>query len=163
MNTERSNGSLAKVAKPAFYYHISERRLGQRKRITLYPVGSDVAKGRGPTEPDNARICVSPTIAHCFTAISQNSYFQKMHIYRTYRKVIARYPYEVPDSRVTREKWLVHPTRFILVHVLNMKELRDKWPKPVSDAGNGDSWILRAQKEYRHEVEEILEEMGIYA
>jgi len=152
------NERLRKTPKRQHYYHVSENRLAYHNTVTLYPLDSEDMNGRGDFEPNNARICVGPTIPHCFSAICHQWLFSKVYIYRTVNKVLARYPYDVSDSRITREKWLIHPTKFILIHTICPKI--NHWPKSIP-CGDGSYGNLQAQLKYMHKAKTILEDMGI--
>lgn len=91
------------------YYHLTSHALGDT--ITLIPTeGEHRAEG----EPEGKRLCVSNTPAKCFIAIPlwiHNTYY----LYRTCRKITAKYPYGVEDMYVTGEKWIIRPTKFKLI------------------------------------------------
>lgn len=100
-----------------FYYHLTTSNLGKVKILT--PLHSDDKKvqHRADTEPETPRICVAPTIGGCLLAIYTclSAINPKINIYRTYNKVKAENPNNVKDSTITGEKWLIKPTKFILI------------------------------------------------
>ncbi len=89
--------------KPRFWYHISEKNLG-------YKAYFEPREIECLGEPSRPRICVSPTVAHCLSAICAHD---KVYVYRTYRKMSARYPYGICDSYITKERWLFGETCFL--------------------------------------------------
>ena len=103
-----------------YWYHVSTTL--KTKYVYLIPWGEDEGVNRGGLEPDGRRICVSPTIEQCITAIP---YYLRyvVNIYRTKSKVKASSPRKVFDSRITKEGWLHKPTSFIKVGVLNFKDV----------------------------------------
>ncbi len=104
--------TLKRTTEPRFYYHITNEHWKKKKR--LFPRKDGDQRGYG--EPKVRRICVAPDIIRCFLAIPySNNGFISYNIYRTYRKTYAYYPYEVVDSIVTREKWLIDPTTFVRI------------------------------------------------
>lgn len=76
-------------------------------------------------EPNIARICVAKSAANCMTAI--NLVTGKVYVYRTRRKVKARVPYDVYDSHITTEHWLMSRTRFTLVDTLDITSDSHEW------------------------------------
>lgn len=99
--------------KPKFWYHVSERNLG-------YKAYFEPREIECLGEPSRPRICVSPTVAHCLSAICSD---HKVYVYRTYRKMSARYPYGVCDSYITKERWLLGETCFLRQLTLNYADL----------------------------------------
>jgi hypothetical protein len=102
--------SLKRDPNRKFYYHLTTSRLGKKRLL----IPRDYGMHRGIGQPNLARICVGPDVAHCFSAIPL--YNKKYYVYRTYRKVEAYYPYNVFDSNITKERWIINPTVFILVN-----------------------------------------------
>lgn len=99
--------------KPRFWYHVSQKNIGYKAYFEpreIYVAGESI----------RPRICVAPTVAHCLAAVSHK---KDVYIYRTYRKVAARYPYSVCDSYITKERWLLDPTCFILQAKMNYGEI----------------------------------------
>jgi len=99
-----------KTKKPRYYYHITDN-MSWTKNILLKPRKS--GPKRDYDEPDVHRICVAPSVAHCFASTVVNYYTMK--VYRTRHKVIATWPIGVIDSSFTREKWLRRATEFVYV------------------------------------------------
>jgi len=104
-----------------YWYFITEKDMGTT--MTLHP---RQPWGMSEGEPYTKRICVAPTAAHCMSAIDVGSDCRsgetgKVYVYRTRRQVKARVPYNVYDSHVTKEHWLMSSTRFTLVDVLELK------------------------------------------
>jgi len=155
---------LRKVLHRQYYYHVSPypilkcNRIG--KRILLRPLDSTEVSGRGLCEPMNSRICVAPTIQHCLSSIyiSPNAPF--IYVYQTCHPVLARYPYGVADSRVTREKWLIYPTWFKLVRIIN-PSLIHGWPRLGMDPGISGYSAFQKQRKYQNKIKRILDIHGM--
>lgn len=94
-----------RMTKPQFFYHITESRWPRYKRLSPKRVYQE-------DEPQVSRICVSPTISQCISAVGSNS---RRYIYRTLHRVSGQYPWQVADVRITRERWLRKPTTFIRI------------------------------------------------
>ena len=99
-----------------FYYHITNEYLGN-KIVTLSP--RKFSPSRPVEEPKLSRLCVAPSVPHCLVSIAMCGE-SKIHIYRTFNKVQAYYPYGVVDSHVTKEKWILFPIKFILVKEISI-------------------------------------------
>lgn len=111
-----------------YYYHLTSHALGDT--VTLIPTEGE---HRAEEEPEGKRLCVSNTPAKCFIAIPfwvHNSYY----LYRTSRKITAKYPYGVEDMHVTGEKWIMRPTKFKLIQ---------QWERDSEDLQNIDT-ILKS-------------------
>ena len=101
---------------PKFYYHLTQQTWPER--ITLYPQID--GEHRSDDEPEVCRTCVAPTVEGCLIALGQCLYgCREVSIYRTVNKVKARNPYQVYDSYLTKEKWLMKPIRFMKVGFIN--------------------------------------------
>lgn len=135
---------MSRQTKPQYFYHISTYDLGKSK--IFKPKVGDFACD----EPDTPRICVAPTVAHCLSSIYVDD---RRHIYRTKRKEKAVYPYNVIDSCVTKEKWLLKPTKFIKVHIIPM-EVSEKIYY-VSSKHRGDG-CLKSQRNDLKNISQIL-------
>jgi hypothetical protein len=109
-----------------YYYHITDRYWP--KRITLEP--RDNGDNRTFCESDMPRICVAPSISHCLVALPPYT----LKVYRTKNKVKAYCPYGIPDSEITKEKWITKTTAFIKVGEIK-KELLEKY-REESDLDN---------------------------
>jgi len=113
------------------WFHLSSM-LQKTGKFVLHPWGNNKSYNRDiENEPDNKRICVAPTIAHCLTALPQGSH--GIHIYRTYYKVKAKKPYDVFDAEITKEGWLTRPTIFMYIgtidfHSMELKLGNQFWP-----------------------------------
>ena len=79
---------------------------------------------RADFEPEVARICVCPSIQGCLLAlcgcIPPDT---RLFVYRTKDKTELRKPYNIPDSDVTEEKWIVEPTIFKLIAHISLNRL----------------------------------------
>lgn len=101
-----------------YWYFCTGEDMG--KTMSLNP---RTPSGMSDDEPNTKRICVAPTAAHCMIAIDINYKIndtRKLYVYRTRRQVKARVPYDVYDSHITKEHWLMTRTRFTLVEVLDI-------------------------------------------
>lgn len=103
-----------------YWYHLSSTL--KDNEIKMIPWGNDKAFNRGPTEPSDKRICVSPTIAHCLTAIPYWLMDDYM-IYRTKVPVKANKPYDVFDSNVTKEGWIQEQMEFVKIGCICFKDV----------------------------------------
>jgi len=106
-----------------YWYHISTTL--KNKYVNLIPWDEVTGMNRSGAEPEGKRICVSPTIEQCLTAIP---YYlsQVSTIYRTKSKVKAHKPRRVFDAQITKEGWLLKPTSFIKIGVLHFSDIEKK-------------------------------------
>lgn len=74
-------------------------------------------KHKSEREPTTPRLCVSPTIAECFSAVLFAD-GKPVYCYRTEspRKAVA--PKDVWDQVITRERWLIPPVAMVLVKTI---------------------------------------------
>lgn len=125
-----------------YYFHLTNKDLGEF--VTLEP---REGPHRGETEPPGKRLCVSNTPAKCFVAFPIG-YCESYYLYRSCRKITAKYPYGVPDKNLTGEKWILKPVRFkkIAFFEKDSEELNDivKIHNQYVDCGSGDN-IERAK------------------
>jgi hypothetical protein len=98
-----------------FYYHITNEDFGKKKILTP----QETSPCRPVEEPNLPRICVAPSVPHCLVSVAISGR-NKIYVYRTFNKVQAYYPYGVMDSHVTKEKWILAPTKFILVKKISI-------------------------------------------
>ena len=105
---------MRRMSLPNFLFHVTTKK-SWGKQVQLTP--RKTGKNRAIGEPEIKRICVAPTISRCFIAIPYEE-TETYYIYRTLRKVQGYYPYDVFDSRITREKWLISPISFIKIGVV---------------------------------------------
>jgi len=109
-----------------FLYHITLENWGNKRRLIPLPDDHPKIMGRGYGEPDIARICVGPTPSYCLSAIYWYISREKtVNIYRTSRKVHYIEPWDVSDSAITHEKWLLKPTTFVKVGYISRKIIRE--------------------------------------
>lgn len=125
-------------------YHISFRDNLSGIWKPQLPAGSELNSGGKYTEPDIPRICLSPTIDQCFIAIYPNIskfYEEKgikhltFYVYQPEGKVNAVNTKGVWDSHITDEKWLLEPTKMILVGEVEISVDHNKeiWTNPFND------------------------------
>jgi hypothetical protein len=107
---------------PRYWYHLSKKLTD--KEILLTP--KDDSVNRSIEEPDGARICVSPTIEQCITALVYNCY-QTYNIYRTKKRLIAKKPPKgaIFDGRITDEGWIEIPTVFVKIGEINFEKMQE--------------------------------------
>lgn len=103
-----------------YWYHVSSTL--KRNEEYLSPWGNRKGFNRTYSEPEGNRICVSPSIEQCLTAVPYRL-SSEFSIYRTKTKVKANKPFGVFDMNVTKEGWLQKPTRFIKVGVINFEDV----------------------------------------
>ena len=113
---------LRSTKTPRYYYHITEKRWGTY--INLRPRTS--GKYRCEYEPKVPRICVTESVERCLSAIFGSMSKQNIFIYRTLDPIIAHFPYNIVDSMVTREKWILEPCRFMRAGKISVSHC-DKW------------------------------------
>ena len=129
-----------KKTKPQYLYHITHEHWGNNK--LLYPRAKGI--NRGDYEPYIRRICVCPTIEGCLTALGAALlYGVDIQVYRTMKQEESMLPYEVTDSYITGEKWLVRPTHFSLYGVIKAKELPDKFFLMGAGSDNYDELVVQ--------------------
>ena len=99
-------------------------------------------------EPDDARLCVAPTIWDCFTAIDPFAY-DRCYIYRT-GMVSALNPADVGDARITHERWVVEPCWMTLAIIVESRE----WAAIVTSIMSGCSLGSGKKRPYfRHLIQ----------
>lgn len=114
-----------------YWYFATEQDMGDT--MSLCP---RTPMYKGGSEPDDKRICVAPTAAHCLSAIGS---YPIMHIYRTKQMVKAHKPYDVGDSRITQEHWLTRKTSFERVTVVSLENLNSRhWDWMYCNRGGGN-------------------------
>lgn len=106
--------SVIKWGDKRYWYFVTQEDMGET--MSLNP---RTPYGMCDDEPYTKRICVAPTAHHCMSAIGlYTGYNTKVYVYRTRRQVKARKPYNVGDSSLTKEHWLMERTRFTRVAVI---------------------------------------------
>lgn len=110
------------MAAKGYFYHVSENTRWEHS-VWLKPRVVNRADGDEPTVP---RICVAPTVAGCFVGACYTEGYKR--VYRTKHKVWAVEPYNVYDSKITGEMWLLEPTEFVLIHDFSEEEVKE-FPK----------------------------------
>ena len=99
------------MKKAQFLFHVTSEEWGEEK--ILLP--RDDGDNRDMSEDPIDRVCVSPTLSQCLSAIPYSNY-KEYNIYRTEKEVRAYYANKsVFDRKITREKWLLEETKFIWV------------------------------------------------
>lgn len=116
-----------KYTNKKYFYHLTSKRWHHTKLLkplTIEQIESRGDSNRSPDEPDVARICVSDTIYGCLSALPFSTY-KPLYVYRTNEKIKAVYPWEVCDSKITKERWITKPTQFIRCCTLSKKLLQE--------------------------------------
>ncbi len=106
-----------------YWYHLSSTLI--KEEIFLKPWGNDQGFNRSEGEPDIERICVAPSVAQCLTAIPYCP-GDTFTIYRTKRKMKATEPFDIFDSNVTKEGWILIPTFFIRMGEIFLGGIEEK-------------------------------------
>jgi hypothetical protein len=106
-----------------YWYHISTTL--KHKFEYLTPRDNRGSFNRSSSEPNDERICVAPTLAHCLTAVPYVP-GEKFTVYRTARKCIASSPKDIYDATITKEKWIQTPTMFNRIGFLSLSKLSDE-------------------------------------
>lgn len=100
-------------------------------------------------EPEIKRICVAPTAAHCLSAIGL-SYTSPIYVYRTEKQVYATKAWNVPDSDLTDEHFILRPVNFELVCVLSRQQSKRMYMRGMFETrGYGGN-----TKEYNDQLKE---------
>ena len=107
---------------PRYWYHISTTLINKFEHLT--PRDNSRSLNRSSCEPNDKRICVAPTIAHCLAAVPYVP-GDEFTIYRTHRKITASAPRGIYDAHLTNEGWLQTPTMFERVGLLSFHELAE--------------------------------------
>jgi hypothetical protein len=111
---------MDRMGTPKYLFHVTDKKSWGKKKVLKPKVRG---KNRGIGEPEISRTCVSPDISRCLLALPYNDN-ESYSIYRTYNKVRGYYPYDVEDSCVTLEKWLLTPITFIKVGEISTNIIR---------------------------------------
>ena len=126
------------------YYHISLHFI---ENLVLEPRSSHHPEcSRDVGEPSIARICVAPSVAHCMSAIAM--YSKVLYIYRTKHRVLGTQPYKVSDAKLTRERWLLRPTEFVLAGKIGhrkMSQFLSEWDQFQYD---DHYWSMAIQRRF---------------
>lgn len=106
-----------------YWYHLSSTI--KHNSVLLKPWDNSRGFNRSECEPNEERICVSPSMAHCITAIPycpSDTY----NVYRTKSKVKANAPSDVFDAHITFEGWIQKPTVFVKVGSLTLEDVESE-------------------------------------
>ena len=102
--------ALKKTKDKRSWYHCTTYNHGDK--VTFDPQDDGINRGDG--EPMIARTCVGPRISNCLAALPyiRNA---EIYVYRTARRIFAHHPFQVMDSKVTREKWIIKQVRLVKI------------------------------------------------
>lgn len=106
----------ASKCKPRYFYHVTTKDWGQEVLLRPKRSGLDTFN-RDYNEPRTARICVAPTVEQCFVAIPYRA-GRTYRVYRSKQRISAHYPRGVCDSKITGERWIRRPVRFVHVDTI---------------------------------------------
>ena len=133
------------ATEPRYYYHVTQKRWPNR--LQLKP--RDWGYHRMDEEPDDARICVSPTIEGCLIALAGCIEGDSIvSVYKTVCKVKAISPVNVIDSKITEEMWLVRPTTFERYGRIAKHHI----PRGLLELSVGDSSTLQDQRNFKRKL-----------
>ena len=122
MATQKHPRKKCVYSSPRYWYHISTTLNHKLEYMT--PRDNSRSLNRNSSEPNDKRICVAPTLAHCFTAVPYAP-GEKFAIYRTTHKCIASKPFDIYDAHITQEGWIQTPTLFERVGFLSLPYMAD--------------------------------------
>ena len=112
------------MSAPRHYYHVTQASELNAVRIVLQP---RCGKHTAWDEPRTPRICVAPTPIHCLAALGEClEYGLPIRIYRTAKPEVAQKPEYVEDAKVTKERWLLEPTEFVLEVEVSARKLPEE-------------------------------------
>ena len=120
-----------------YWFHVSSTL--KRKIEFLHPRDNDEGFNRADHEPNVRRICVSPTLEQCLTAIPYSSH-DTIKIYKTRRPIKVKKSVDVFDSFVTGEKWITNPTKFVKIGVLKFEKI-NKYLDTIDPEGKEEGII----------------------
>lgn len=123
MPVEKPSRKKSIYASRRYWYHLSSTL--KHDSVLLKPWDNSRGFNRSELEPNDERICVAPSMAHCITAIPYcpgDTY----QIYRTKNKVKANPPKEVFDSHITQEGWIQKPTVFVKIGSLKLEDVESE-------------------------------------
>lgn len=128
-------------------FHLTVRDFGEK--VTLIP--QEKGQHRPYQEPEVPRICVAPTISGCLLALGPLFCFDdRVYVYQTNAPTLE--PYDVLDSHLTGERWIVQPAFFILRFSFYISEELDDLLAKVEHVGAD----TRCQEEYAPEITEYV-------
>ena len=120
MPVENPSRKKSIYASRRYWYHLSSTI--KSDQVLLKPWDNSRGFNRSECEPNDERICVSPSMAHCITAIPYcpgDTY----NVYRTKSRVKANKPKEVFDAHITKEGWIQKPTVFVRLGSLTLEDV----------------------------------------
>ena len=121
---------------PRYWYHISTT-LKDKKEL-LKPRENDEGFNRSENEPNTKRICVSPTLEQCLTAVPYGKH-DKISIYRTEKKTLAKKSRCVFDAKLTQEAWITSRMMFVRVGILQMEDIKRDGHIIITEAASDGS------------------------
>jgi hypothetical protein len=131
--------------KKRYYYHVTQENWGKRIKLSPRTWGDN----RADEEPEDSRICVSTSIEGCLVALCGCLAGGGIaYVYRTVSQVKAVKPYNVVDSRITGERWLIRATTFEKYGRVIKKQL----PKSMLEISVGDSGMLTDQRKFKRKL-----------
>lgn len=126
-----------------YWYHLSSTI--KHEQVLLKPWDNSRGFNRTDTEPNDERICVAPSIAHCLTAIPYCP-GDKYAIYRTKSMVKANPPYNVFDCKITKEGWIQKPTVFKRVGTIYLEDIEKRRNQFIIEEAASNGCIAQSRK-----------------
>lgn len=146
-----------------YWYFVTQDFMGSK--IDLHP---RIPHSAGEDEPRIKRICVAPTAGHCMSAIMMLPN-DPIYVYRTSRRVIAKKAWDVGDSPITKEHFLLRTSKFEFVSAIspewvkkyyNLGAFDDRGHQP---GGNGYKEQRRQKEQLIRAVVQLDRRLGIIA
>jgi len=114
-----------------FLYHLSREKYSDGwEGHTLAPsVPSNFMTKNGCEDSETKRVCFSPTISQCLTAMSENLKGKTLYVYAASKTANAvdtqntnpGAPRYVPDCHITGEKWVLEPVKVYYVGTIKVE------------------------------------------
>lgn len=134
-----------------YLYHITQQKWHKEKILKPRVLG----EFRLDEEPETPRICVAPTIEGCLVAVGRCLDKKKpIYIYRTKYKVSSVLPENIIDCKITCERWIIRPVKFIKVGEIDKNKLpQDFFSLHI---GHSDGRVRRRQKSMKRVLGNII-------
>lgn len=149
-----------------FYWHLSTSEELGASVVRFIPKVR--GEHRNDDEPLISRFCVAKTPGGCFVALPYEDNSPQYFLYRSSHKIITHRPYNVPDSRVTGERWKLSRCNMTLIREFTpdeVAEIYDIFKRAaryrecsIYDIGHARLSILEAQKVSKYRINTFLKE-----
>jgi len=151
------------------YYHVTTQDFGPVVEFTPRRPQSAC-----PGEPDDPRICVSPSLAGCLVAGTFGwNYVGTVNVYATHAKAKPVSSADVFDAEVTEEHWITEPAVFVKVYEIEsivdiaskgVKDLMFRVDMPYEDDDDESYYAhMEAKELVEREIADIEEEVHMRA